>query len=62
MKSSVYVLKNDETRNYHLEEIKQNDLMSEKYKKMFDYLNYFENLLIFVWAVTIVFQLLHLLH
>ena len=27
----------DETRNYHLDEIKYNDLMSEKYKKTCKY-------------------------
>ena len=36
----------DETRNYLLGEIKNNDLMSEKYKKTCKYLNYVENLLI----------------
>ena len=36
----------DETKNYLLGEIKHNDLMSEKYKKTFKYLNYVENLLI----------------
>ena len=36
----------DETKNYLLDEIKHNDLMSEKYKKTFKYLNYVENLLI----------------
>ena len=29
--------KTDETRNYHLDEIKYNDLMSEKYKKICKY-------------------------
>ena len=42
----------DETRNYLLEEIKHNDLMSEKYKKTWKYLNYVENLLILVSTVT----------
>ena len=36
----------DETRNYLLDEIKHNDLMSEKYKKTCKYLNYVEHLLI----------------
>ena len=36
----------DETRNYLLDEIRDNDLMSEKYKKICKYLNYAENLLI----------------
>ena len=36
----------DETRNYILEEIKHNDLKSEKYKKACKYLNFVEHLLI----------------
>ena len=36
----------DETRNYLLDEINHNDLMSEKYKKTCKYLNYVEHLLI----------------
>ena len=35
-----------ETRNYLLDEIKHNDLLSEKYKKTCKYLNYVENVLI----------------
>ena len=38
--------KTDETRNYLLDEIKQNDFMNEKYKKTCKYLNYVENLFI----------------
>ena len=34
--------KTDETRNYLLDEIKHNDLMGEKYKKICKYLNYVE--------------------
>ena len=37
--------KNDEARNYLLDEIKHNDLMSEKYKKTHKCLNYIKNLL-----------------
>ena len=44
--------KNDETRNYLLDEIKHNYLMSEKYKKTSKYLNYVEKLLILASAVT----------
>ena len=44
--------KNDETRNYLLDEIKHNYLMSEKYKKTSKYLNYVEKLLILDSAVT----------
>ena len=40
--------KTDETRNYLLDEIKQNDFMNEKYKKTCKYLNYVENLFIIV--------------
>ena len=42
----------DETRNCLLEEIKHNDLMSEKYKKTCKYLNYVEHLLILASTVT----------
>ena len=42
----------DETRNYLLDELKHNDLISEKYKKTCKYLNYVENLLILVSTVT----------
>ena len=41
----------DETRNYLLDEIKHNDLMSEKYKKTCKYLNYVEHLLILVSTI-----------
>ena len=42
----------DEARNNILEEIKHNDLMSEKYKNTCKYLNYVEHLLILVSTVT----------
>ena len=42
----------DETRNYLLNAIKQNDLMSKKYKKTCKYLNYVEHLLILFSTVT----------
>ena len=42
----------DETRNYILDEIKCNDLISEKYKKTYKYSNYVENLLILASTVT----------
>ena len=42
----------DETRNYLLDEIKNNDIMSEKYKKTCKYLNYVKHLLILASAVT----------
>ena len=43
----------DGTRIYFLEEIKQNDLTSEKYKKTGKYLNYAELFLILVSIVKI---------
>ena len=42
----------DKARNYLLDEIKHNDLMSEKYKKTCKHLNYVEHLFILVSAVT----------
>ena len=42
--SQEFSLKNiDETRNYFLEEIKQNELISKKPKKICTTLNYFEH-------------------
>ena len=44
--SEEFRLKNiDETRNYFLEEIKQNELMSKKHKKICTTLNYNEHFL-----------------
>ena len=42
----------DQTRNYLLEDIKHNDLMSEKYKKTCKYLSYVKHLLILASKVT----------
>ena len=42
----------DETRNYFLEEIKQNELMSKKHKKVCTTLNYIEHFLIFAFTIT----------
>ena len=42
----------DKTRNYLLDEIQYNDLMSEKYKKTCSFLNYVEHLLILASTVT----------
>ena len=42
----------DETRNNLLDEIKHNDLISEKYKKTCKYLNYVEHLLILASTIT----------
>ena len=49
----------DETGNYLLDEIKHNDLMSEKYKKKCKYLNYVEHLLILVSTVITPFFYKH---
>ena len=42
----------DETRNYLLDEINRNDLLSEKHIKPCQYLNYVKHLLILASAVT----------
>ena len=42
----------DETKNYLLEKIKHNDLVSEKYKKSCKYLNYVEGLIILASKVN----------
>ena len=53
MSSLLFRMKNVyKTRNYLLEEIKDNDLMSEKYKKTCKYLNYVEHLVILASTIT----------
>ena len=47
-----WIAKIDETRNYLIEDIKHNDLMSEKHKKTCKYLNYVEHLLILASTVA----------
>ena len=42
----------DKTRDYFLEEIKQNELMSRKHKKVFATLNYIEHFLILASRIT----------
>ena len=42
----------DETRNYFLEEIEQNEWISRKDKKVCAFLNYIEHFLILVSAIT----------
>ena len=42
----------EETKNYFLEEIKQNELMSRKHKKVSKTLNYFQHVLILTSAIT----------
>ena len=52
--SQEFRLKNsiNETKNYFLEEIKQNELMSRKHKKVCTTLNYIEHFLILVSTIT----------
>ena len=42
----------DETKNFLLDGIKHNDLMSEKHKKACQYLNYVEHLIILASIIT----------
>ena len=51
--SQQFRLKNvEETRNYFVEEIEQNELMSNKHKRVFTTLNYIEHFLTLTSAVT----------
>ena len=51
--SQEFRLKNiNETRNYFLEEIDQNELMSKKHKKVCTTLNYIEHILILAFLIT----------
>ena len=51
--SQEFRLKNiDETRNYFIKEINQNELMSKKYKKVCRILNYVEHLFILTSTVS----------
>ena len=51
--SQEFRLKNiDETRNYFLREIKQNELTSKKQNKVCTTLNYTEHFLIFTSTIT----------
>ena len=51
--SQEFRLKNiDETRNYFIKEINQNEPMSKNYKKISTVLNYIEHILILVSTVT----------
>ena len=47
IKSQIYTKK-----SYPLEEIKHNDLISENYKKRWNYLNYIKHLVILVSTIT----------
>ena len=61
--SQEFRLKNlNETRNYFLQEVEQNELISRKHKKAGTTLNYIEQFLILVPTITIMFQFLLLLH
>ena len=42
----------DETKNYFLEEIEQNELMSKKHKKVCTTLNYIDHFLILASSIT----------
>ena len=51
--SQVFKLKNiNETRNYYLEEIEQNELMSKKHKNVCKTLSYIEHILILASTIT----------
>ena len=51
--SQEFRLKNiNETRNYFLAEIKQNELMSRKHKKVFTTLNRIEHFLLLTSSIT----------
>ena len=51
--SQEFRLKNiDETRNYFLEEIEHNKLMSRKHKKVCTTLNFIEHFLILAFTIT----------
>ena len=51
--SQEFRLKNiAETRNYFYKEIKKNELMSKKHKKVCTTLNYFEDSLILAFTIT----------
>ena len=51
--SQEFRLKNiDETRNYLIEEINQNDLISKKHEKVCTAVNYIEHFLILASAIT----------
>ena len=53
--SQVFRLKNiDETRNYFIEKINQNELMSKKHKKVFRVFNCIGHLIILVSTVTVI--------
>ena len=61
--SRNFRLKNiNESRNYLLDDIKHNELMCEKHKKVWRTLNYFEHFLFLFLLSVVMFQFLHLLH
>ena len=60
--SQEFRMKNiNKTRNYFLEEIEENELMSKKPKKICTFLNYTEHFLILASTITGLIQFLHLL-
>ena len=52
MSQEFKLKKIDETKNYFLEEIVQNELMSRKHKKVCTTLNYIEHFLILASTIT----------
>ena len=64
MSSLVFRLKKNQIKQeiYILDEIRHNDLMSEKYSKTCKYLSYVEHMLVLVPAVLCGLQFLYLLH
>ena len=61
--SRNFRLKNiNESRNYLLDDIKHNEFMCEKHKKVRRTLNYFEHFLFLFLLSVVMFQFLHLLH
>ena len=52
LKSRIYTEKIYETKNYIIEEVKHNNLMSEKYEKTCRYLNYVRHLLVLASTIT----------
>ena len=60
--SQEFRLKNvDKTRNYFLEEIEQNELMSRKHRNVCKTLNYIEHFLVLASAILDVFKFMLLL-
>ena len=52
MNQEFRLKKIDEIRNYLIEEINQNELMSKKHKNIFRYLNHIDHFLIAISTIT----------